>query len=71
MLKAESTIGIILVLIFGMSLGFISSQTFILNHQNDLKQTQDELTKVQNKHIQSLSENLELKEKLIEFKNKQ
>ena len=70
MLKAESTIGIILVLIFGMSLGFFTSQTFINNYQNDLKTSQQDLTNLQKKHLQTLTENLELKEKYIEVTNK-
>jgi len=70
MLKAESTIGIILVLIFGMSLGFFTSQTFINNYQNDLKTSQQDLTNLQKQHLQTLTENLELKEKYIEVKTK-
>ena len=62
MLKAESTIGIILVLIFGMSLGFFTSQTFINNYQKDL-------TSLQNKYLETLTENLEIKKKFIELKN--
>jgi len=62
MLKAESTIGIILVLIFGMSLGFFTSQTFINNYQKDL-------TSLQNNYLETLTENLEIKEKFIELKN--
>jgi hypothetical protein len=70
MLKAESTIGIILVLIFGMSLGFFTSQTFINNYQNDLKTSQQDLNSLQKQHLQTLTENLELKEKYIEVTNK-
>lgn len=70
MLKAESTIGIILVLIFGMSLGFFTSQTFINNYQNDLKTSQQDLNNLQKQHLQTLTENLELKEKYIEVKTK-
>ena len=62
MLKAESTIGIILVLIFGMSLGFFTSQTFTNNYQKDL-------TSLQNNYLETLTENLEIKEKFIELKN--
>jgi len=70
MLKAESTIGIILVLIFGMSLGFFTSQTFVNSYQNELRNTQSNLVDMQQNHLNTLSENLELKQKVIELNTK-
>ena len=70
MLKAESTIGIILVLIFGMSLGFFSSQTFINNYESNLKLNQKDFENLHKQNLETLKENLSLKEKVIELENK-
>ena len=67
MLKAESTIGIILVLIFGMSLGFATNQIMLSNTQDDLIITQSDIQKLTQQNIEQLKNNLQLEKKIIEL----
>jgi len=67
MLKAESTIGIILVLIFGLSMGFGISQIFVQQAQDNLILTQNDLQDLTQKNIDQLKENLQLEKKIIEL----
>jgi len=67
MLKAESTIGIILVLIFGMSLGFATNQIMLSQTQDDLILTQNNIQKLTQQNIEQLRSNLQLEKKIIEL----
>jgi len=67
MLKAESTIGIILVLIFGMSLGFATNQLILSQTQDDLIVTQNDIQQLTQQNIEQLKNNLQLEKKILEL----
>ena len=67
MLKAESTIGIILVLIFGMSLGFATNQLILSQTQDDLIVTQNDIQQLTQQNIEQLKNNLLLEKKILEL----
>ena len=67
MLKAESTIGIILVLIFGMSLGFATNQLILSQTQDDLIVTQNDIQQLTEQNIEQLKNNLQLEKKILEL----